>query len=182
MSKIVSFKVFARDETAIPTLILSLLASAAVGFVASASGTIGLADLLHGHQHLIDIGVLSALSPIVSIAGGGGAGGIGSGGGFFGLWFFWILMVVIAFTIQGTIVGATSGMTVGILFGAIRGSVRTGVVASVATLVSLDTPSQAKSVIIWKSAKAGFIEGAIVGGIVGLIQGLVTVIAFQPRG
>ncbi len=180
LSKAMSFRVLTQDATFIPNLILSLIVAAIVGLLASASGTVGITDLVLGTTHLNALGIISAVSPIAALAMGGGAGGIGAGGGFFGSWIFLIIMILIAFVIQGMLVGAVSGFMFGVLFGALRGGLRSGASSTFVSLISIDATTS-RGQIIWSSAKTGLIQGAIVGAIVGLIQGIVTAIVFYPR-
>ncbi len=160
LSKTISHGVLARDATFAPTLILSILVAAAVGAIASASGTVGISDLVLGQNHLNAIGALSTVSAVAALAGGGGGGGIGSGGGLFGGGLFWVIMIVIAFIIQGAIVGALTGLIIGILFGAARGALRGGAVAATVSLTSLDVRNTSRGQIVWQSAKTGMLQGA----------------------
>jgi len=177
VSKVISLRVYKRDCTFAPTLVLSLLVAAVIGVVASACGTVGISDLILGADHLDALGVFAGPSPLAAVVASGGAGGIGSGGG--GL--EWIIMIIIAFVLQGVIVGSLSGVTFGVLFGAVRGALKSGAVAGVVSLVSVDALTGRRAEVVWKSAKTGALEGAIVGGIVGLIQGVVTAIAFHAE-
>jgi len=176
LSELFSFDAFKSDLNFISTMILSLLVGGTVGWIAGASGTIGLTTFLYTDSHSIIHNILETSQPIVAIVMHGGAGGAGSSGGF-----FWVVLIILIFVFQGIIVGAASGLTFGVLMGSLNGAIKGGALKYVCSLIVVSDKPETKREITWRSSKKGFIEGAIVGGIVGLIQGLLTSIAFYDK-